>query len=559
MPNATHTHSDTLTVTPLGGLGEVGMNLMVLEYAEKLIVVDCGVLFPNADMPGVDLVFPDLTYLVENRDRLLAVFLTHGHEDHIGALPFLLREVDVPIYGTPMTLALVRSRLAEFQLSDVAKLITVRAGQSVSAGPFSVEYIRVTHSIIDAAALAISTPAGVVIHTGDFKVDPAPVDGELLDEARLTAYGDKGVLALLSDSTNAEQPGHTRSETEVGKTLRTLFTQIPGRIIVATFSSNIHRVQQVIEAAHAAGKRTAIVGRSMEQNTRITHEMGFLKYPPGAVVPIGELRDDPSAPVVIVTTGSQGEPLSALSRMAMGEHRDVCIRAGDTVMLSSRAIPGNELPIGRVINHLYRQGAKVVHARLSEIHVSGHAARDEQTKMLQWVRPRYFIPVHGELRQLINHARLAEQTGVPPERVFVLENGQRMRLGQAGAERLENVTAGRTFVDGNTFHDAGTVVLRDRQNLSEGGILVVVVGLNLSTGELLLGPELLTRGFVYEDASAGFMVELKAVAIEALGSLDRESRSDPEVVRVRIRNRLRKHIERTMGRRPMVMPMILEM
>ncbi|MDH5526648.1 MAG: ribonuclease J [Nitrospirota bacterium] len=553
----------TLTLTPLGGLGEVGMNLMVLETEGTMIVVDCGVLFPDADMPGVDLVFPDLTYLIENRERVAAVFLTHGHEDHIGALPFLLREIDVPVYGTPMTLALVRKRLEEFNMEQLARLNTVRVGESASAGPFSVEYIRVTHSIIDAAALAITTPLGVVIHTGDFKIDPTPVDGETTNWERLKELGDQGVLALLSDSTNAETPGHTKSETEVGKSLRKLFAEIPGRILVATFSSNIHRVQQVIDAAHQAGKKAAVVGRSMEQNAHTTREMGFLKYPEGAVVPITDLADDPRTEAVIVTTGSQGEPMSALSRMALGEHRNVSIQKGDTVMLSSRVIPGNELSIGRVINMLHRHGADVIHARVSEIHVSGHAAREEQQKMLEWTRPRYFMPVHGELRHLINHRKLAQELGIPPERIFVMEDGDQLRISADKAEKLDPVTAGRTFVDGNQIHDAGTMILRDRQNLSEGGILVVVIGLDLHSGKLLLGPELLNRGFLKggEDGgeNAPLLDELRQVAVAALNSLDRDARSDPEVVRVRVRNRMRKHIERTMRQRPIVMPMILEM
>jgi len=548
-----------VTVTPLGGLGEVGMNLMVYGCADTLIVVDCGVLFPTADMPGVDLVFPDLTHLAEHRDRVKAVFLTHGHEDHIGALPFLLGVVDVPVYGTPLTLALVREKLKEHGLDTTARLVPVRAGESASVGPFTVEYIRVTHSIIDAAALAITTPAGVLVHTGDFKIDPTPVDGELFDADRLRAYGDRGVLCLLSDSTNAEHAGHTRSESEVGRALDRLFGEIPGRVILATFSSNIHRVQQVLDAAHAHGKRVAVVGRSMAQNTRIAREMGYLKVPEGTVVPPEALRDGPEEAAVILTTGSQGEPLSALFRMSMGEHRDVHIQPGDTVLLSSRTIPGNEISIGRVINRLHRLGTRVIHESVSEIHVSGHAARDEQARMLDLTRPRYFVPIHGEWRHMVAHADTARARGVPPERVVMLEDGERVRLSAAGAERLEPVAAGRTFVDGHAVHDTGPVILRDRQNLSEGGILVVVVGIEMHTGRVLLGPELLSRGFVGEEAAPPLLDQLKEVAAGALASLDRESMSDPDVVRVRVRNRLRKHIERTLGRRPIVMPMILEM
>jgi ribonuclease J len=551
--------TSALTVIPLGGLGEVGMNLMVYGYGDDLIVVDCGVLFPDADMPGVDLVFPDLTYLAEHRDRVKAVFLTHGHEDHIGALPFLLKVVDVPVHGTPLTLALAREKLREHGLEGVARLVPVKAGNTATAGPFSVEYIRVTHSIIDAASLAITTPAGTVIHTGDFKIDPTPVDAEPFDAARFRAWGDRGVLALLSDSTNAENPGHTRSEREVGGALNGLFARIPGRIILATFSSNIHRVQQVMEAAHAHGKKVAVVGRSMEQNTRIAQELGYLKVPKDTVVPVEALKDDPRVPAVILTTGSQGEPMSALFRMAMGEHRAVRIQPGDTVMLSSRTIPGNEIPIGRVINRLYRLGTEVIHEAVSEIHVSGHAAQAEQEAMIELTRPRYFIPVHGEWRQMVNHARTAERTGIPRERILLMEDGDRLRLSADGPERLEPVTAGRTFVDGLAVHDTGPVILRDRQTLREGGILVVVVGVQMHTGSVVLGPELLSRGFVAEEGAAPLLEELKGVAEAALASLDTASMSNPEVVRTRIRNRVRRHIEKTLGRRPIVMPMILEM
>ena len=535
------------------------MNLMTYEYDGHIMVADCGVLFPDADMPGVDLVFPDLTFLQERRDDVCAVFLTHGHEDHIGAIPFLLREIDVPIYGTPMTLALLQAKLKEHGLDQMARLIPVEAGESASSGPFSVEFVRVTHSIIDAASLAITTPAGVVVHTGDFKIDPTPVDDEHFDADRFRELGDQGVLALLSDSTNSERPGHTNSEREVGKTLHRLFGEISGRIIVATFSSNIHRIQQVIDAAHAHGKTCAIVGRSMEQNTRITRELGYLKVPKGALVPVDQLPNRPDAPVVIITTGSQGEPLSALSRMAMGEHRSVHLTEGDTVMMSSRTIPGNEVAIGRIINHLYRLGTRVIHARLSEIHVSGHAAREEQEKMMELVRPRHFIPVHGEWRHLVTHGRTAERVGIPKQRIHLIENGQRLSLSPEGASKLPPVTAGRTFVDGHVTHGTGQVVLRDRQNLSAGGILVVVVGLELRTGKVLLGPELLNRGFLPEEQMPEKQAELVEVTVGALKSLDRESLSDPDIVRVRVRNRLRKHIEKTMRRRPIVMPMILEM
>ncbi|MFQ5509562.1 MAG: ribonuclease J [Leptospirillia bacterium] len=549
----------SLVITPLGGLGEVGMNLMLYESRDKLAMVDCGILFPDADMPGVDLVFPDLTYLKANKKRLCAIFITHGHEDHIGALPFVLKEFDVPVYATPLTLILIREKLKEHGLDKTARLIPVKAGETAKHGPFSVEYIRVTHSIIDAAALAITTDAGTVIHTGDFKIDPTPVDGEKFDAERLRQYGERGVLALLSDSTNSENPGHTNSEAEVGKTLQRLFREIPGRIILATFSSNIHRVQQVIDAAHANGKAVAIVGRSMEQNTRITREHGYLKVPKRTVVPVDDLPDSPDTPAVIITTGSQGEPMSALYRMALGEHRSIHVQKGDTVMLSSRTIPGNEVSIGRVINHLYRLGAEVIHARLSEIHVSGHAGQQEQERMLALTKPRHFIPIHGEWRHLAAHAHTAERMGVAPERIVIMEDGDRVRLGKNGIERLDPIASGRTFVDGNALHDAGEVVLRDRQTLSEGGMLVVVVGIELKTGKVMLGPEILSRGFVVEDDSEEFLDDLKEVAVGAIASLDREALDDPDAVRVRIRNRLRKHIEKTMRRRPIVLPMVFEM
>ncbi len=556
---ATQNAVSPLTITPLGGLGEVGMNMMVYEAEGRIIIVDAGVLFPDADMPGVDLVIPDIAYLIEHHDRIDGIFLTHGHEDHIGALPFLLREIDAPLFGTPMTLALVKAKLKEFALDEVVRMRSVKAGQSASAGPFTVEFIRVTHSIIDAAALAITTPAGVIVHTGDFKIDATPVDGELTDTARLKELGDAGVLALLSDSTNAETPGHTASESDVGRSLEQLFGEIKGRIILATFSSNIHRIQQVIDAAHKHGKKVAVVGRSMENNTRITRELGYLTAPEGALVPIADLPDDPNAAAVIITTGSQGEPMSALSRMVMSEHRHVSLQPGDTVMLSSRTIPGNEVAIGRVINHLYRLGIKVVHAKLSEIHVSGHAAQDEQREMIELTRPRYFIPIHGEWRMMINHAETAAAMGVKRDNIMVIENGERIRIAENIFKKLDPIQAGRTFIDGNALHDAGQPILRDRRNLSEGGILVVVIGIDMHTGKLLLGPELLNRGFLAEDHSDELEPQLKEVAIQALNSLDKEALTDPDTVRVRVRNRMRKHIERTLRRRPIVMPMVLEM
>ena len=555
----TATTDQSLTVTPLGGLGEVGMNMMVYEAEGQRIIVDAGVLFPNADMPGIDMVFPDLSYLKEQQDRFLGLFLTHGHEDHIGAVPFLLRTLNLPIYGTPVTLALLREKLKEHGLHSKTTMHTVNVREKVKTGPFEVEFIRVTHSILDAAALAIRSPAGVIIHTGDFKIDPTPVDNKNLDVERFTAYGDEGVLALLSDSTNSEQPGHTRSESEVGGKLEALFAEIPGRIILATFSSNIHRVQQVIDAAMACDKKVAIIGRSMENNTRITREMGYLTIPPGALVTPDSLPDHPDTPIVILTTGSQGEPLSALSRMTLGEHRSITIQPGDTVMLSSRTIPGNEVAIGRVINQLYRMGADVVHARLSEIHVSGHAAKEEQEQMMDWVRPRHFVPIHGEWRHLVSHALTATTRGYATERTHIIENGNRLKLWWDGSERLSNVTAGRTFVDGNSLHGEGQLILRDRRNLSSGGILVVVVGLNMKDGTIILGPELLNRGFVADDQMPALTAELTEVATGAVHSLEVSARADSEVVKTRVRNRLRRYIERNMRRRPIVLPMILEM
>src|SRR5437870_2847537 len=542
---------------PLGGLGEIGLNMMLVECGEDLIAIDCGLMFPDDELPGIDHVIPDFTYALARRAGFRAVVLTHGHEDHIGALPYLLRQATVPVYGTPMTLALVAERLREHGLAEAADLRTIRARQRVEAGPFGIEAIRVTHSIVDGIGLAIDTPAGTVVHTGDFKLDPSPLDGELPDYRRFAELGEQGVLVLCSDSTNADRPGHTGSEVEVGQALATRFEGASGRIIVATFASHIHRIQQVLTLASRTGRRVALLGMSMQKNVTIAAELGYLRVPDGVLVPLEELDELPAHRQVILSTGSQGEPNSAMALMAAAEHKYVRVERGDLVIISARVIPGNERTIGRVVNALYRLGAEVLYEDNAFVHVSGHASQEDLKLMFNLTRPRYFIPVHGEYRHLLAHARLAESVGIGPDRVFLIEDGTGVEVSKTTARRVGPFPAGRVLVDGKSIGDIGAVVLRDRQLLSEDGLVAVSLAVDRE-GAVVAGPEIASRGFVYVKENEPLLEELKKAVLAALAERDPEAPSDREQVGATVRSTVRHFVNQRFRRKPVVLPIILE-
>ncbi len=542
---------------PLGGLGEIGLNMMLVESGEDLIAIDCGLMFPDDELPGIDHVIPDFTYALARRAGFRAVVLTHGHEDHIGALPYLLREAAVPVYGTPMTLALVAERLREHGLAEAADLRTIRARQRVEAGPFGIEAIRVTHSIVDGIGLAIDTPAGTVVHTGDFKLDPSPLDGELPDYRRFAELGEQGVLVLCSDSTNADRPGHTGSEVEVGQALATRFDGASGRIIVATFASHIQRVQQVLTLASRTGRRVALLGMSMQRNVTIAAELGYLRVPDGVLVPLEELDDLPAHRQVILSTGSQGEPNSALALMAAAEHKYVHVERGDLAIISARVIPGNERTISRVVNALYRLGAEVLYEDNAFVHVSGHASQEDLKLMFNLTRPRYFIPVHGEYRHLLAHARLAESVGIGPDRVFLIEDGMGVEVSKTTARLVGRFPAGRVLVDGKSVGDIGAVVLRDRQLLAEDGLVAVSLAVDRH-GVVVAGPEIASRGFVYVKENEPLLEELKKAVLAALAERDPDAPWDRDLVGATVRSAVRHFINQRFRRKPVVLPIILE-
>ncbi len=553
------TENSGLKIIPLGGLGEIGLNMAVFEYGADIIVVDCGLMFPEPYMLGIDLVIPDISYLRERADRVRGIFLTHGHEDHIGALPFVLPELAVPVYGTALTLGFVREKLKEYDLDQVTELEVVKPRDKVTAGVFEVEFIRVSHSIVDGCALAIRSPEGVVVHTGDFKLDQTPVDGELTDLVTFARYGEEGVLALMADSTNVEREGYTLSEKLVGDAFHEIFPHCPGRIIVAAFSSNIHRVQQVVEAAAAHGRKVLLNGRSMIANVRIARELGYLSIPDDILIDLKELPRLPKEGVCMITTGSQGEPMSALTRIAMDDHKQIKLEQGDTVILSSRFIPGNEKTISDLINHLYRRGAEVIHEKVSEVHVSGHASQEELKLMLNLVRPRFFIPVHGEYRHLVKHAQLAQKVGIARERCILAVDGDVITFNGEGCAITDTVEAGRVFVDGKGIGDVGEVVLKDRKHLSEDGMVVVIIAINQATGEIIYGPDIVSRGFVFEDESQEYLDEARKLVLDTLANVNIEVRGDWGEVKQEVRRILRRFFNKTIERRPVILPLILEM
>ncbi|MEE9613917.1 MAG: ribonuclease J [Thermodesulfobacteriota bacterium] len=547
-----------LKIIPLGGLGEIGMNIMAFEYDDSIIVVDCGLMFPEDYMLGIDIVIPDVSYLKKNRDKVKAFVITHGHEDHIGALPFVLREINAPIYATRLTRGLIESKLAEFDLLKKTTFNTVRPRDTVTIGPFSIEFMRVSHSIVDGVALAITTPVGVVVHTGDFKMDQTPVDGEVMDYARFSEYGEKGVLALLSDSTNVEKEGYTLSEREIGENLEDIFSKAEGRIIVAAFSSNIHRIQQVMDTADKSGRKVILNGRSMVNNTRIARELGYLRIRDGLIADMKQVDSLGRRKVVLLTTGSQGEPMSALTRMALDNHKQLKIVKGDTVVLSSKFIPGHEKAISNMMNHLYRRGADVIYEKVSEVHVSGHASQEELKIMLNMVRPRYFIPVHGEYRHLVRHCRLATKVCVPEENTIIAEDGDVVELTEDSAGITGKVESGKVFVDGKGVGDVRDMVLKDRGHLASDGMVLAVVVLNEKTGELVYGPDIVTRGVVHEEESPELIEGARDRVIATLGDINVEARSDTLEVTEEVRRSLRRYFNKALERRPVILPLIIE-
>ncbi len=543
----------TLRLIPLGGVGEIGKNMMLMEYGENIIVIDAGLMFPENYMLGIDIVIPDISYLLERKDKVRGIIITHGHEDHIGGLPYVLPQVNAPIYATRLTRGLIEVKLKEHKLLKAASLHTIQPGDVLNLGPFRVEFFRVCHSIPDGVGLAVETPVGLVVHSGDFKFDHSPVDGRLTDFAKLAELGGRGVMVLLSDSTNAETPGYTHSEQEIGETFDRIFTKAQGRVIVATFASNISRIQQVIETAERHNRRVGVVGRSMVNNVKMAIELGYLHVSPDMLLTIGEINRLPPRKVVMVCTGSQGEPTSALVRMASDEYRSVSIRPGDTVIVSATPIPGNEELINHTLNNLFRLGADVYYDELLDVHVSGHASREEQKLMINLIQPKFFVPIHGEYRHLILHAQMAQQLGIPATNIFVIESGQVLEFdgneGWLGGE----VAGGYVFVDGLGVGDVGQVVLRDRQHLSRDGFLIAVVAVDEKTGELLAEPDIISRGFVYMREAEELIEQAKEKVLTAL-----EKSGSPAVVSTKIKETLSEFLYEQTRRRPMILPVVIE-
>ena len=549
--------AEKLKIIPLGGLDEIGKNITVLEYGKDMIVIDCGVGFPDEDMYGIDLVIPDFSYLVANQKKLRGMFITHGHEDHIGSIPYCMREVNCPIHGTAMTNGLIKLKLEEHKLADTVKLVTHKPGDVVKAGCFQVEFIHVNHSIADAVCFSIKTPVGTVVFTGDFKIDPTAPDG-MIDLARLGQIGNNGVLALLCDSTNVERSGHTPSESLVYDSLDRQFKNCDQRIIITTFASNMHRIQSVLNIAHRHGRKVAVSGRSMENVLRVAQDLGYLKVPAETLVELGAVKSLPKNKVVIVSTGSQGENMSALYRMAFNTHKQIDITSGDRIIISASAIPGNEKAVSRIINELYRKGADVVHEKSEGLHASGHACQEELKIIHALLKPKFFLPAHGEQRHLQHHAKLAQTMGMLPRNIFIGEIGSVFELTSRTCKLKEMVPAGAVYVDGTSVGDVGAVVLRDRRHLAEDGMIVVCIGLSSEDGGLLSGPDIITRGFIYVKESEELMEELREVALEALERCQRKHIRDWSTIKSAIKNDLSGYLYKTTKRNPMILPVIME-
>lgn len=559
MPHEGDNGEPMVRLIPMGGLGEIGLNTMVVECGAQSILIDAGLMFPENDMLGIDIVIPDYSYLHKRRSGLLGLVVTHGHEDHIGAIPFLLREFQIPIYATALTLALIREKLREHGLIERSTLVEIAPRRSFSLGPFTIEPIQVCHSIPDCVGLAIRTPLGTLIHSGDFKIDHTPVDGRRFDMARFGAYGEEGVLALFSDSTNVERPGYTLSEKDVGATLHEIFQECTGRIIVAVFASNLHRIQQVIHLARAFGRKVLLNGKSMVTNVRIARELGSIDFPPEEEIQLPDLPRMEDTQVLMLTTGSQGEPMSALSRMAFNDHKKLKVKPGDTIVLSSKFIPGNERTIQNIINHLYRQGAEVIHEQVRDIHVSGHAYREELKTMINIVRPRYFIPVHGEYRHLVKHRQLAQLVGMDEKKCLLIENGDVVCFGPDGVRLGDRVETGRVLVDGKGVGDVGGLVLRDRRHLSEDGMVVASVVIDKETKEILSGPDIFNRGFIHEETKPELLEGAQCVILEIFDRLHEAGLEwDCQDLQMEIRRELKRFFSRVLDRRPVIHPIVVD-
>ena len=549
---------ETLKIIPLGGLQEIGKNITVFEYGNEMIVVDCGVAFPEDDMLGIDLVIPDITYLEKNKEKIKGLIITHGHEDHIGGIPYFLKQIDVPIYATRLTAGLISNKLEEHKLLRKTKLNIVEQGQTITLGKFKVEFIRSCHSIPDAVILAIKTPVGTVIHTGDFKVDYTPIDGERMNVGRLAELGNEGVLALMSDSTNSERKGYTMSESTVGDVFDKLFINCNKRIVVATFSSNVHRVQQIANSAVKYGRKIAVCGRSMINMIETAQELGYINVPENTFIDIDMIKSYPDDRLVIITTGSQGEAMSALTRMAMGDHKKVEITPNDLIIISATPIPGNEKLVSKVIDDLMKIGAEVVYSSLADVHVSGHACQEEQKLMISLVRPQYFIPVHGEYRQLIAHSETAKKVGVNPKNIFMLTNGRILELNENMGRLTGTVPFGRILVDGLGVGDVGNIVLRDRQHLSQDGLIIIVLTMNGVSGEVVAGPDVISRGFVYVRESENLMEDIKRVVKDEMQKCQDMHITDWTTIKSALKENLRDYVYQKTKRNPMILPIIME-
>ncbi|RVU55230.1 ribonuclease J [Anaerosphaera multitolerans] len=551
-------NSNKLKIIPLGGMYEVGKNLTLVEYRDEIIIVDCGLTFPEEEMLGIDVVIPDISYLIKNQEKIKALVLTHGHEDHIGAIPYILKKIKMPIYGTPLTLGLLENKLKEHKLGEV-DLNVVHAGQNVKLGKMEVEWISVNHSIPDSCALAIKTPLGYVYHSGDFKVDYTPISGEVIDLQRIAKIGEKGVIAMIGESTNVLREGYTMSESKVGETFNRIFSNhITNRIIIATFASNVHRIQQIINAAENFNRKVVLSGRSMLNVTETANKLGYLKVKKGTLIDIKNMDKYDDKDLVIITTGSQGEPMSALTRIAYGEHRRIQLTPNDIVILSATPIPGNEMDVSKVTNKLMEVGANVIYETLTEIHVSGHACQEELKLILSLVKPKYFIPAHGELRHLLKHASIAEDLGIGRENIFIMENGNCLEISQKDAKFVSDVPAGNILVDGLGIGDVGNIVLRDRKHLSEDGLIVVVVTISKSDGKIISGPDIISRGFVYVRESEDLMDEAREIVKKTLGKCDSKSITDWSTLKNNIREDLKGFLFSKIKRNPMILPIIME-
>ena len=545
-------------VIPLGGVNEIGKNLTAIEYKNDIVVIDCGLKFPDEDMFGIDLVIPDITYLIKNKEKVSGIFLTHGHEDHIGALPYVLKQLNVPVYGTKLTLGIVETKLKEHGLLSSTELVRVKPRDVIRLNSVSVEFIKTNHSIADSVAIAVHTPLGVVLHTGDFKVDYTPIDGEPMDFARFAELGKKGVLAMMADSTNVEKSGYTNSEKIVGESLTRIFGKTKGRIIIATFASNIHRIQQIIDAASVYGRKVAVSGRSMENIMNVAIELGYIEVDKDTLVSIDQINKYNNDQVVIITTGSQGEPMSALSRMAASEHRKVNIVEGDTIIISATPIPGNEKLVSKVINQLFKKGAEVIYGSQENIHVSGHACQEELKLMQTLVRPKHFIPVHGEYRHLQQHGELAIKLGLDSKNVVIPDVGDIIEVTRSGIKKNGSVISGQVFVDGLGVGDVGNIVLRDRKHLSQDGILTVVVTLSKENKTIVAGPDIISRGFVYVRESESLMDEARDIVRNILFDCEEKNISDWATLKSNVRDELRSYLYEKTKRKPMILPIIME-